>query len=165
MPPKEAFYSELNLENITDKDYEHVQKVWEAFEIKNLGKYHDLYVQCDTFLLANVFENFRNKCIEIYGLDPAHFFVCTRISMASMFKKDKSKIRIFFSIWVFFHEHSRNTGLQGKGEGISLTPHYHFHPLHRQLDISVAITAERSPLYIASSRTRTGNLWFPSASH
>ena len=71
---------------------------------------------------------------------------------------------IFFSIWVFFHDHSRITGLQGKGEGISVTPHYHFHPLHRHLDISRAITAESSPLHIASSRTRTGNLWFPSAS-
>ena len=64
----------------------------------------------------------------------------------------------FFSIWVFFHDHSRITGLQGKGEGISLTPHYHFHPLHRHLDISRAITAESSPLHIASSRTRPGNL-------
>ena len=70
----------------------------------------------------------------------------------------------FFSMLVFFHEHSRITGLQGKGEDISLTPHYHFHPLHRHLDISRAITAESSPLRIASSRTRTGNLWFPSAS-
>ena len=43
IPPKEAFYSELNLENIIDKGYEHVKKVWEAFEIKNLGEYHDLY--------------------------------------------------------------------------------------------------------------------------
>ena len=59
IPPKEAFCSELNLENITDKDYEHVKKVWEAFEIKHLGEYHDLYVQCDSFLLADVFENFR----------------------------------------------------------------------------------------------------------
>ena len=73
IPPKEAFYSKLNLENITDKDYEHVKKVWEAFEIKNLGEYHGLCVQCNTFLLADVFENFRNKCIEIYELDPAHF--------------------------------------------------------------------------------------------
>ena len=73
IPPKEAFYSELNLENITEKDYEHVKKVWEAFKIKNLGEYHDLYVQCNTFLLNDVFENFRNKCIEIYGLDPSHF--------------------------------------------------------------------------------------------
>ena len=53
---------------------------------------------------------------------------------------------------------------QGKGEAISLSPLYHFHPLHRHLDINRAITAESWPLHIASSRTRTGNLWFPSAS-
>ena len=73
LPDKEAFYSKLNLENITDKDYEHVQKVWEVFEIKTLGEYHDLYVQSNTILHADVFENFRDKCIEIYGLDPAYF--------------------------------------------------------------------------------------------
>ena len=70
----------------------------------------------------------------------------------------------FFSIWVFFHEHSRFTGQQGKGEGIYLTPLYHFHPLHRHLDISRAITAGSSPLRIAGSRTWTGNLWFPRTS-
>ena len=64
----------------------------------------------------------------------------------------------FFSIWVFFLNHPGITGLQGKGEGISLTPHYHFHQLHRHLDISWSITAESSPLHIGSSRTRTGNL-------
>ena len=73
IPPKEAFYSELNLEGISDADYEHVKNVWEAFEIKNLGEYHDLYIQYDTLLLADVFENFTDKCIEIYELDPAHF--------------------------------------------------------------------------------------------
>ena len=70
----------------------------------------------------------------------------------------------FFSIWVFFHEHSRITGLQGKRDGISLFPLYQFHPLHRHLDISQAITAESSPLQIASSQTRPGNLWFLSGS-
>ena len=69
----------------------------------------------------------------------------------------------FFSIWVFFHEHSQFTEQQGKGEGICLTPLYHSHPLHRHLDIIRAITAESSPLHIAGSRTRTGNFWFPSA--
>ena len=48
---KEAFYSQVNLENIIDKDYEHVKKVWEAFEIKDHGEYHDLYVQCDHYCL------------------------------------------------------------------------------------------------------------------
>ena len=70
----------------------------------------------------------------------------------------------FFSIWVFFHERAPFIGQQGKGKGIYLTPLYHFHPLHRHLDITRKITAESSPLHIARSRTRTGNLWFPSAS-
>ena len=73
LPDKEAFNSKLNEEGITDKGYAHDQKVWEVFEIKNLGEYHDLYLQTDTLLLENVFENFRDKCIEIYRLDPAHF--------------------------------------------------------------------------------------------
>ena len=57
---KPHYHINLNLENINDEDYAHVQKVWEVFEIKNLGEYHDLYVQSDTLLLADVFENFRN---------------------------------------------------------------------------------------------------------
>ena len=77
----------------------------------------------------------------------------------------KSKYaKFFFPIWVFFHNHSWITGLKGKGESISLTPQYHFYPVHRYLDISRAINAESSPLHIASSWTRTGNLWCPSAS-
>ena len=73
LPDKKSFYSKLNLEDITDKNYVHAQKVFEEFKLKNLGDYHDLYVQSDTLLLADVFKNFRNKCIEIYELDPAHF--------------------------------------------------------------------------------------------
>ena len=65
---------------------------------------------------------------------------------------------IFITIWVFFQEHSRFTGQQGKGEAFCLTPLYHFHPIHRHLDINQEIAAERSPLHIASSRTRSGNV-------
>ena len=70
LPAKEAFYSTLNLENISNKDYLHAQKVWvwEVFEINNLGDYHDFYVQSDTLLLADVFENVRNMCLEKYEL-------------------------------------------------------------------------------------------------
>ena len=50
----------------------HAQKVFEEFTLRNLVDYHDLYVQSDKLLLADVFKNFRNKCIEIYELDPAH---------------------------------------------------------------------------------------------
>ena len=87
IPPKEAFYSELNLEDITDKNYPHAKKVWKVFEIKNRGEYHDLYVQCDTLLLAEVFENFRDKCIEIYGLDPAYFVSAPGLAWQACLKK------------------------------------------------------------------------------
>ena len=55
LTPKKVFYSELNLEAITDKDYGHAQNVWEVFGIRNVGEYHELYVECDTLLLADVF--------------------------------------------------------------------------------------------------------------
>ena len=51
----------------------HAQKVFDEFEFKNLDEYHNLYLQSDTLLLADAFENFKNKCNEIYEFDPAHF--------------------------------------------------------------------------------------------
>ena len=58
LPPKKGFYSNLNLENISDEDYVHAQKVWDVIEIKNVGEYHDLHVQSDTLLLSDIYENF-----------------------------------------------------------------------------------------------------------
>ena len=63
----------LYLKDITDEDYIHAQKMFKELKLKNLDEYHDLYVQSDILLLADVFENFRDKCTEIYELDPAHF--------------------------------------------------------------------------------------------
>ena len=70
---KEAFYSNLNMEDITDVDYRHGKKIFEYLINKKLDDYHELFVQSDTLLLADVFENFRNMCIKVYELDPAHF--------------------------------------------------------------------------------------------
>ena len=58
------------MEDITDADYAYAERICKDFEINNLGEYHDLYVQSDTFLLADIFENFRNMCLKIYELDP-----------------------------------------------------------------------------------------------
>ena len=68
-PDKKYFYRKINLKDITNKIYPYAQKVWKIFEIKTLSEYHDLYAQSDTLLLADVFENFRDKCIEIDELD------------------------------------------------------------------------------------------------
>ena len=73
LPNKEYFHSNLNMENIDDIDYRHGNNVFKRFKLKNVGEYHDLYVQSDTLLLADLFENFRNKCLKVYELDPAHF--------------------------------------------------------------------------------------------
>ena len=98
IPDKEVFYSELNSEDITDKDYAHVQKVWEVFEIKNLGEYHDLYVQSDTLLLADVFQNFRDKCIEIYELDSALFLSAPGLAWQACLKKTGVKLELLTDI-------------------------------------------------------------------
>ena len=63
------------MNDITDANYVHAKKVCKDFEIKNLVEYHDLYVQSLTLLLADAFNNFQNMCLEIYELDPAHFFL------------------------------------------------------------------------------------------
>ena len=94
LPNKESFYSELNKENITDEDCAHAQKVWKVFKIKNLGEYHDLYVQSDTFLLTDVYENFRDRCIGTYELDPAHYLSAPGLAWQACLKKAKVKLEL-----------------------------------------------------------------------
>ena len=86
LPPKKDFYSELTLEDISDKDYEHAQKVFKEY-CTDMGDYHDLYVQTDTLLLADVFEKFRDTCIEIYGLDSSYFLSAPAFSWKACLKK------------------------------------------------------------------------------
>ena len=71
LPDKESFYSNLNMEDITDVYYRHAKRVFRNLSNKNLGDYRDLHVQWDTLLLADVFENFRNMYIEVYEIHPA----------------------------------------------------------------------------------------------
>ena len=71
IPNKESFYSNLTMENITETDYIHANNVFKTFKLNNMSDYHDLYVQSDTLLLADVFENFRKTCIKTYELGPA----------------------------------------------------------------------------------------------
>ena len=63
LPPKEAFYSKLTGEGITDEDYQHAQTVWKEFNIESMKDYHNLYNPSDVLLLSDIFENFRNICM------------------------------------------------------------------------------------------------------
>ena len=71
LPPKETFYSKLMGEGITDEDYQHAHTVWKEFNIESMKNYHNLYNLSDVLLLTDIFENFRNICMNHYGLDPA----------------------------------------------------------------------------------------------
>ena len=95
LPDKEKFYSKLNDEHITDDEYAHAQTVWETFECKTLGDYHDLYVKTDVALLADVFENIRNLCQEQYGLDPAHYYTSPGLSWDALLKKTGVELELF----------------------------------------------------------------------
>ena len=94
LPDKESFDSALNIEHITDEDCAYAQKVWSIFNIKNLGEYHDLYVQSDTALLADVAENFRDACLEIYGLDPAYFLSTPGLAWHACLKKTEVELEL-----------------------------------------------------------------------
>ena len=88
LPDKKSFYSSLNMENIDDIDYRHGNNVFKKFKLKNLGQYHDLYVQSD------VFENFRNMCIKVYELDPPHFLSLPGLAWQECLKKTNVKLEL-----------------------------------------------------------------------
>ena len=87
LPSKEDFYSNLNMEDISDIDYRHANNVFKVFKLENLGDYHDLYVQSDTLLLSDVFNNFRDMCLKEYELDPAHFLSLPGLAWQACLKK------------------------------------------------------------------------------
>ena len=86
LPSKSKFFSSLKDKNISEKDYEKAKNIWNTFEIKTLGEYHDLYLKTDVLLLCDVFEKFINTCLNYYGLDPCRYFSSPGLSWDSMLK-------------------------------------------------------------------------------
>ena len=73
LPDKKFFTVNCISKILLTKTSHILKKVFEEFNLKKRDDYHDLYVQSDTLLLADLFENFRIKCMEIYELDSDHF--------------------------------------------------------------------------------------------
>ena len=93
LPSKDKFFSSLKDESISKEDYERAENVWNIFDIKNFGEYHDLYLKTDVLLLCDVLDKFINTCLNYYGLDPCHYFSSPRLAWDA--KKDKSNIRAY----------------------------------------------------------------------
>ena len=98
LPKKEEFYSILNNENISDKDYKHAQIIWNTFNLKTMGDYHNLYLKSDVLLLTDVFENFRKTCLQYYKLDPCHYFTSPGLSWDAMLKMTDIKLELMTDI-------------------------------------------------------------------
>lgn len=95
LPLKEEFFSKLDNKDISNEDYERAQKVWKTFNLKSMHEYHDLYLNTDILLLADVFENFRTLTLNQKQLDPAHYYTLPGLAMDSAVKKFGSGIDLF----------------------------------------------------------------------
>ena len=85
-PKIEDFNSILRNEGIKPEEYEHGLHIYKKFGCRNLGDYHDIYLKTDVLLLADVFEEFRNVCLKIYGLDPAWYYTAPGLSWDALLK-------------------------------------------------------------------------------
>ena len=101
LPTKDEFFSILNYQHITIREYDHARKVWETFNLKNMGEYHDLYLKSDVFLLADVFESFKKTCLQYYKLDPCHNFTIPGLSWSAMLKMTNIKLELMTDVGMF----------------------------------------------------------------
>ena len=95
---KEEFYSNLNMEDITDTDNMHAKRACKDFEIKNLGEHHGLYHKSNTLRLADAFKNFRKICLKIYHLDPVKVLPAPGLAGQAALKKTEVKIELLTDI-------------------------------------------------------------------
>ena len=87
LPSKSAFHGSLSGKGISDKEYQHVNKVWNKFQIKGMKDFYHLHLKCDVLLLADVFENFRNRCQESYALCPSRYLSSPALSCDAVPRK------------------------------------------------------------------------------
>ena len=98
LPSKQAFHNDLTGDAISQEKYEFAQRVWETMGCQTLGEYHDLYLFQDIFLLADIFEQFRQVCIENYDLDPAHYYTVPGLAWDAALKFTKVKLETLYDI-------------------------------------------------------------------
>ena len=101
LPNKDDFYKILNDEHITDKKYEHAKNVWNVCNIKTMGEYHDLYLESDILLLSDVFDNFRNTCMQYCELDPCYYFTSPGLFWDAMLKMTNVILELLTDIDMF----------------------------------------------------------------
>ena len=98
LPSFEDFYSLLLGEGISRDEYEFALEVWKEFGCKNFKDYLELYNEIDVLLLADIFENFREVCLENYKIDPAYYFTSPGLFWDAMLKETKVELELLSDI-------------------------------------------------------------------
>ncbi|XP_053206582.1 uncharacterized protein LOC128390835 [Panonychus citri] len=101
LPKIESFYSSLTDKNISIEMYERLQRVWKQFNCENLADLIDIYLRLDVYLLAAVFENFRETSLNDFGIDPPHYMSVPGLSFASAIKMLKVSLKIFTDLEMY----------------------------------------------------------------
>ena len=103
--------------DVSERDEFFAEKVWKTFECKTMGDYHDLYLQSDVLLLADVFENFRKFFKDTFDLDPCHYYSAPNFSWDAMLKTTGVNLELLSDIDMsLFWEKTIRSGLNGIGE-------------------------------------------------
>ncbi|CAI2192200.1 8677_t:CDS:2, partial [Funneliformis geosporum] len=117
LPQRKDFYSILSQQNISKEDYEHAQKVWQEFEMKNFGEYDDLYLETDVLLLADIFMNYTIICLKDDGLDPSHYVSAPGMFNDSLYKSSRAELKLMTNMNEYL------TVENGIHEGMTVTSH------------------------------------------
>ena len=94
LPSKTAFYNDLTQEPISSEDYQHVQDIWETFNLQTLGDLCDLYCKSDVLLLSCIIDRYRDTCLSIYGLDPVHYYTAPGLTWDAGLKYTKVELQL-----------------------------------------------------------------------
>jgi hypothetical protein len=100
LPPIECFYNDLGEEACPQDMYKRAQDVWDRFTLDTLGDYHDIYLLTDVGLLSDVFENFRDLCVQYYCLDPAHYLTLPHFAWDAMLRTTGVSLKLITHIGV-----------------------------------------------------------------
>ena len=109
LPKQDDYFNILTDSNISDDDYAQALKVFDVLGLQNLGQLHDLYVETDVRLLADVFEKFRDVAIQNYGLDPVHYITLPSFAMDAMLKYTGVTLELITDpdMYMFFEDSMR----------------------------------------------------------
>ena len=111
-PSQDAFFSKLSGIPWSDSEYTYATRVWTAFECRKMEDYHDIYLQLNVFLLADVLEKFHTTCLENYSHDPVHYSITPGLTWDAALRMSRVDLELITDVDMYhFAENSIRGGI------------------------------------------------------